>query len=193
MTLLERIQQDSLDEQSWEEFVQYYDGYIYIIIRNFNLSPELCEELLQDILVRIWKAIPRFEYRPSKCRFRTWLALICKNTVRNYLESKAAKTSQREIEYEEALHSIDRISDPEIEKLAQKEWEFYIANLAWENIKGDFSDKVRAVFEASLSETANSQIAIDVGISESSVRVYKKRARNSLFKEILRLNNEMDT
>lgn len=192
LTLIQRLQTDNDNEQTWEDFVETYKNYIYVIIRNFNLKQELNEDLLQNVLLKLWKDLPKFEYRPNKCRFRTWLSLVTCNIVKDYLKSKAGNKAKKEVQYEEALESMSRVSEPEIEKLAEKEWKVFIAEKAYENIKGDLSDKVQSVFELSMQEIPDQEIEQRVGIAASSVRVYKKRARNALLKEINRLNKELD-
>ena len=79
-----------------------------------------------------------------------------------------------------------------IEKIAEKEWQNYIANLAWKNIKNDLSEMNRNIFEDSLTETfSNADLAEKYSIAEASVRVYKMRVKKALSKEIVRLNTEL--
>ncbi|WP_420798219.1 RNA polymerase sigma factor [Lentisphaera araneosa] len=192
LTLIQRLQNNHEDECCWEDFVETYKNYIYVIIRNFNLKTELNEDLLQNVLLKLWKDLPKFEYRPNKCRFRTWLSLVTCNIVKDYLKSKAGNNAKKEVQYEEALESMSRVSEPEIEKIAEKEWKVFIAEKAYEGIKDDLSDKVRSVFELSMQDIPDEEIEQRIGIASSSVRVYKQRARNALIKEITRLNKELD-
>ena len=192
MTLIQRLQQPGRNDQCWEDFVGTYAGYIYVIIRNFNLSKDLCDDLLQDVLLKLWKDLLRFEYRPGECRFRTWLSVVSCNTVKDYLKSRAGCNSKKELEYEAALHGMNSFSEPEIEAIAEREWKVYVAKKAYKNIKDSLSEKVRLVFELDLEDVADEEISRRLGIAESSVRVYKKRARNALLKEVLRLNKELE-
>ena len=192
MTLIQRIQQNHEDETSWEDFVESYKNYIYVIISNFNLKPDLNEDLLQNVLIRLWKDLPKFEYRPGQCKFRTWLSLVTRNIVKDYLKSKAGNNSKKEVQYETALDHMNRVSEPEVEKMAEREWKVFIAEKAYDNIKDELSDKVRAVFDLAMKDVSDEEIEKQIGIAASSVRVYKQRARNALIKEITRLNRELD-
>ena len=140
------------------------------------------------------KSLPKFEYRPKECRFRTWLSLVTCSVVKNHFKSKAARNKQQEIEeYEEALHALDKISEPEVEAIAESEWKIFIAEKALENIRPQLPEKQKVVFEASLRGQSDADVARQLDTTEASVRVYRQRARNALMKEILRLNKELDS
>lgn len=192
-TLLQKIQ-SSDNEQNWEEFVNYYSPYIYVIIKRFGIKSEDSEELLQDVLVKIWKNISKYDREKYQCRFRTWLSVMIRNTVFNFFKSKANKNAESNVSYDEILGKLELISEAEVNKIAETEWKNYIAKLAWENLKDDFSDLTKKVFEASISnDISNKELAEQFDTSESSVRVFKMRVRKAMHKEIIRLNNELDT
>mgnify|MGYP001991071731 CR=1 FL=1 len=190
-TLLQKIQEPN-NENSWEEFTEYYSGYIYVIIRNFRVDIEDSEDLLQDVLIKVWKGIRQYDYREKRSKFRTWLCSIVRNTVFNFLKSKSVKNAKQNVAYNEALQQMNLISDAEVDKIAEKEWQNYMANLAWDNIKNDLSKVNRLIFEDFLKgESNNLKLAEKHGVAETSVRVYKMRVKKALSKEIVRLNNEL--
>ena len=192
-TLLQRLQ-SSNNEKNWDEFVTYYKPYIFVIIKGFNVGIQDSEELMQDVLVKIWKNISKFDPEKHQCRFRTWLSTMIRNTVFNFFKSKSSKNSQSNINYDDIIGRLELISDAEINLLAEKEWRNYIAKLAWENLKENFNDVTRNVFEESISaDIENSTLAEKYNVSESSVRVFKMRVRKAMHKEIIRLNNELET
>jgi DNA-directed RNA polymerase specialized sigma24 family protein len=117
---------------------------------------------------------------------------VTRNIVKDYLKSKASNNSKKEVQYEEALDNLNRVSEPEVEKIAEREWKVFIAEKAYDNIKDDLSEKVRLVFDLSMKDISDEEIEKQIGIAASSVRVYKQRARHALIKEITRLNRELD-
>lgn len=189
-TLLHKLQIKQ-DDQSWEDFSRYYEGYIYVVLRNFGLSIEDCEDLLQEVLLKLWKALPTYNYEKDKCRFRTWLCVIIKNTALNFHRSKSTKNKQKNTNFEDTVNKLELISEAEIDRISEREWKSYVSNLAWENLKTDFSGVQRDVFEASLDEPDNAKLAEKFNVAESSIRVYKMRIRKALCKEISRLNLEL--
>ncbi len=189
-TLLEKLQ-DHSDETSWDDFVKYYEGYIYVVIRSFGVNTNTSEDLLQDVLLKVWKALPKFNYEKEKCRFRTWLCVLIRNTCYNYFKSKTNRQNNQNVSYEELLSSLNMMTKPEIDKISELEWKSYVSNMAWHNVKDSFSDIARQVFECAMDEEDNTSIAEKFKIPESSVRVHKSRIRKVLIKEIARLNIEL--
>lgn len=189
-TLLHKLQSKQ-DDLAWEDFCRYYEGYIYVVLRNFGLSIEDCEDLLQEVLLKLWKALPTYNYEKDKCRFRTWLCVIIRNTVLNFHRSKSTKNKQKNTNFEDIVSKLELISEAEIDRISEMEWKSYISNIAWENLKSEFSGVQCDVFEASLEEEDNSKLASVFQVAESSIRVYKMRIRKALCKEISRLNLEL--
>jgi RNA polymerase sigma factor (sigma-70 family) len=189
-TLLQKLQLNE-GEHCWEDFAQYYEGYIYVVIRNLGIKSEDIEDLLQEVLLKVWKGLPNYSYEQGKCRFRTWLCVVIRNTVFNFYNLRANRDQKKHISSDDRLENINMISEAEIDILAEKEWKSYISNMAWENLKNEFSEISRNIFEASLDEDNNTTLATNFNVPESSVRVYKMRIRKSLHKEIIRLNLEL--
>ena len=188
-TLLEKLIH-SEDERSWDEFVAYYEGYIFVIIRSFNVDNETAEDLLQEVLIKVWKSLPKFEYRKNNCTFRTWLCLLIKSVVFNHLRKNSTKNQSKNISHD-TLILQENISEPELNEIAELEWKSYISNMAWENVKGEFTANTIEVFEHSLEEENNALIAKKFQLSEPTVRVYKSRVRKVLLREISRLDKNL--
>ena len=192
-TLLQKLQAEN-NEKNWEEFVTYYSPYIFVIIRRFNVGSQDSEELMQDVLVKIWKNIGKFDREEYKCRFRTWLSVMIRNTVFNFFKSKASKNSRMNVSYQEIMGKLELITEAEIDLISEREWKNHIAQLVWTNLKDNFSEQTQKVFEASIkSDITNPQLAAKFDVSESSVRVFKMRVRKAMHKEIIRLNSELET
>ena len=182
---------DSNDEKSWDDFVKYYEGYIYVVICNFNVDEDTAEDLLQDVLLKIWKSLPKYEYRKGECTFRTWLCLVIKSIVFNHFRKRSTKNQNQNISHEELLNNLESITEPEIDKIAELEWKSYISNMAWKNVQSEFAPRTVEIFEASLNEIPNNALAEQFDTSESSIRVYKSRVKKVLLKEMARLNEEL--
>lgn len=189
-TLLERIRNQH-DDKSWEDFVYYYKHFIYIICRRMNLNHHDSEEIVQKVLVKVWNTLPGFEY-DSRKRFRGWLCQVTGNCVKDfyrYLKRQSQKIEQAS--EDESYNPMDKVTMPDIMEMAEKEWETYIANMALNNIRDKFSDKVIEVF-LKLSEGGTPKtIAVEMDIPANTVSVYKKRVTAKLCEEIRRLNIEL--
>jgi RNA polymerase sigma factor (sigma-70 family) len=192
VTLLQRVK-DQHDAKAWEEFVFYYRRYVYNIARRMNLNHHDAEEVVQTVMLKLWKKLPEFEYDSSKGRFRGWLCRVCGNEVKMFIrkrQRRAATLDRRERQAEESY--LKRVELPDIENLAEKEWVVYITSLAWDSIQDHFDDKTKKAFELLSKGMSGEEVAEELEISRSSAYVYKKRVQDRLRIEIMRLNRELD-
>ncbi len=127
----------------------------------------------------------------SLCTFRTWLCLVIKSIVYNFFRKKSTRNDAKNTDYDATLHALDAITEPEINRIAEKEWKIYVSNLAWNNVKDEFPKRCREIFEASIHESNNTALAERFDITESSVRVYKSRVKKVLLREMSRLNHDL--
>lgn len=188
-TLIENVRKLK-DDNSWEDFVHYYRAYIFAVIQGMGLSNQEAEDLSQKVLLKLWKKLPDFEYRPGKCKFRTWLCMV----IRSVVISEIRSLSSRGKGYQKFKDNVDdeaAFSLPEIEQLANQEWKAHIGKLAWENIKNSLSDKVIEAFLLFSEGVSTPEIAKKLNVEANTVNVYKKRVREKLLKEINLLDSEL--
>jgi len=182
-TLLQRAK-DPTDEVAWDAFVEYYRDFLAIALWKMGVSD--ADDLIQEILVRIWKELPKFEIDPDRALFRTWLNRLIRNiTLDAYKKEKRYRDHHAKID-------ITTISEPESEALIEREWRTYITNLALKNVQKIFTGKAFEVFTRSLDGEAPNAISSDLGISEGSVYTLKARVRDSMIQEINRLRRELE-
>ena len=191
VTLLERLRTGK-DQTAWLEFESTYRAFIFSLILRMGIPNADAEDISQTVLTKVWQKIEDFEYNRNRGKFHNWLAAMTRNTVKDFFRTKKNFITGRDaVEYKEAYDSIEQQILPEIEKLAREEWILHITNLAWENIKNDLHENKRDVFKYISQEIPNPEIAQKLGISETSVRVYKAEVFEKMRIEINRLNREL--
>ena len=180
VTLLIRLR-NKYDDDSWEEFTNYYGNYVYAVLKGMGVDFSELDDMNQSILLKLWKSLPDFEYQPEKGSFRSWLCTVIRRTVFNYFRDKKDTS---ELRTEDAVKA-------DVERIAEREWMVHIASLAWENIKDDFSDTVKETY-VRLSNGKNAdEIAESMNISRGSVYVYKERIQKALRREVRKLNRDL--
>ena len=182
-TLLQRVQKQS-DENSWAEFVSYYQEYIYLICRRMKVNHHDSEELVQKILLKLWKKLPETDCRNFR-RFRAWLCRLTGNEVKDFFRSSKSRTER------EQRNSSDNADSPEIEKIAEEEWKKYLITLAMERVRSSFSIQLMTVFDDLHQGMSPEQVAEKHSLSTSNVSVYKHRVTKALCAEIRRLESEL--
>lgn len=192
VTLIQRVKNQH-DEKSWQEFVRYYEPYIYNILRRMQLNHHDAQDVAQSVNLKIWDKLPEFNYDSSKGRFRSWLCSVAVNEARMFLRNRRrCEKAVDRIEIEKTGSWLREVDNPEIEKLAEEEWITYVTTLAWKNVEGRIDPSAKRAFELVSKGRKPDEVATELGLSVNTVYVYKKRAQDILHAEIVRLNGELD-
>jgi RNA polymerase sigma factor (sigma-70 family) len=190
-TLIQRVQNQQ-DEQSWEEFVRVYRRYIYAIIRSMNISEHDTEDILQQVLINLWNSLPKMDYDKIN-RFRSWLSTVTKNCVTDFIRKRMRDANRLEkASKDDTLTYLKAIRLPEIEDIAEREWEIHLTNLALENIESLFSGKAVETFRLTLEGKSVEEIAAELDLKENSVYRLKNRVKERLIQEIRHLRSELE-
>ena len=86
-SLLARLRWSGVDqgsEEDWRCFLEIYQPLLFAHALRRGLDRTQSEDVVQEILVGIGKRLEEFEYRPGKCRFRTWLFRVAEHKIVDY-------------------------------------------------------------------------------------------------------------
>ncbi len=191
-TLLHRVRMRQ-NGPEWEEFVYYYRGYLYSIASHMGLNHHDAEDVVQDVMVQLWKKLPEFEYDSTRGRFRGWLYTVVANRVKTKFRDNSRNARHVSIgENEQPIDSFQDTKTLPMEKQAKEEWITYIVTIAWQRVQESLGEKERAAFEMTSKGTAVDEVAQKLGITASSVYVYKKRVSDRLKEEAAQLVKKLD-
>lgn len=73
---------DHHDDGAWDVFCDVYSPLLYDYCRKRGLQSNDAADVVQETLLRVAKAILKFEYDRSRGRFRDWLYTILHNEIR---------------------------------------------------------------------------------------------------------------
>lgn len=93
------------DMKAYDELVTRHRGRIYAMIRNMVKNETDAWDLSQEVFIKAWQALPRFE---AKARFSTWLYRIAHNAVYDHTRRRRPEGGG---EINDEIFSRDRI-DP---------------------------------------------------------------------------------
>ncbi|VGO18517.1 RNA polymerase sigma factor [Pontiella sulfatireligans] len=190
-TLIQRLKENH-DEQSWEDFLRIYRPYIRAIIRNMNISENDADDMVQQVMLKVWNKIGEKDEDPTK-RFRSWLSAVTSNCVKNYIRKRVLDTERLEKARQDKTRSyLNAIRLPDLDRIAEREWRVHIFNLAMERIDGLFSGKAIQVFRLSIEGMSVEQIASKMELKENSVYRLKNRVKERLAEEIELLREELE-
>lgn len=153
-------------ERQFEQVWQEYGPSLSRLTASYEALPQAREDLLQEISLAIWNALPNFR---GECSMRTFVYRIAHNrSLTHALRKKELQTP------EESLEIPDPKANPEasaIEGLNRAKLMTAIRELPI---------SFRQVITMTLEELPQSEIATVLGISENNVAVRLLRARKML-------------
>lgn len=189
-TLIQRIKEaDPEDKNAWDDFVNYYKSFIEMLLTKSRFSQSETDDLVQEILLKIWKGIPQYEYRKGQAKFRTWLGCLITNSMYNYVD-KLNRRHPNKLELKEAILLPE--SESKIEKFIEKEWVSHLTKMAMKEVMEIFSGHAIEVFKLSMEGKETNEISQILDITEDSVYVLRSRVKSRLKKEIKKLRDELE-
>jgi len=189
-TLIARIQ-DLNDDHAWEEFTSQYQRYIHAVILKLKTPTADADDLVQRVLLILWKKLPEFEYRPGECKFRSWMNNITRKEVQFYFRTRMRYDRKLNKAHETSAVLEESQTLPDIEAISEREWKLHISNLAWENIQDSFTGKALECFELYKQGVDFDDIAQRLEITKKSAQVLKNRVVDKLCLEIRNLDEQL--
>ncbi len=173
-TLLENLR-DGSDPSAWDEFFARYWPLIYGSARRRGCSEHTAEEVVQEVMLKVFRHRDVFRYDPQRGRFRDWLGKL----VRSQLAEHRRRPSER-------VRARGGDSDPGVEELeadaaqADAAWETAFENalaaVLLDVVRRETDPRTYLAFELSaLQGLAGGEVARITGLTRNAV--YKARKR----------------
>jgi RNA polymerase sigma factor (sigma-70 family) len=89
-SLLIRLR-DAQNHAAWREFVELYQPVIYRLCRRRGVRHSDAEDLVQQVLILVARAVDRFDASSERGTFRGWLYRISHNVIVNFLSRDLPK------------------------------------------------------------------------------------------------------
>ncbi len=99
--LVERLRAG--DSSALGELYDAYGGALYGVILRIVRAPDIAEQLLQDVFLKVWKNIG--SYDASKGRLFTWLVNIARNAAIDMVRSAHYRQRQKTDTIENLVHN----------------------------------------------------------------------------------------
>ena len=197
-SLLERLK-DCDDQASWQEFHNIYRQLIGNFARKHRVPEHAIEDIIQDTLIAVVRAIRDFRYTPEKCSFKSWLLTVTCHRVADHFRRHAQEREKRHkgtAANPERTSTAERIPDPQslmVDRIWDQEWKNKVVELALERFKTQASTKHFQIFYlAVIKEQPTSKVARALGVSSGQVYLVKHRLKGVFEKLVRKLERELD-
>lgn len=166
---------DRANQQAWHEFTELYRPVILRLAYRKGMQHDDAEDLAQQVLIAVARAIDRFEPDRNRARFRTWLHTIARNLIINALRRGPPDRATGDSAMHRLLQQRPADDDPDSE-LLRIEFQREVFRRAARQIRDEFHPQTWSAFWGTAVEGREvEQVARE--LNKSSGAVYAARSR----------------
>lgn len=165
----------SSDDEAWTEFVQLYTPAVFRTARYLGLQPVDAEDVTQQVLMSVAKALSRRPHDPKKARFRTWLSTVTRNATLDALRKRRPDRASGDTQVQQQLDLVETGTET-AEEILEKEYQKELFRWAASLIQSEFApDTWQAFWMTTVEEQEIAVVAEKLGKKTGSI--YAARSR----------------
>ena len=161
------------DEGAFAELMREYYPYVYTIVIGIVNNPHDAEEVVQDTFLSAYRGLTQLE---DTTKFKSWLAEIARNCVRQWLRKQRGKT----VSLDEVNEEILQTEDSPHERLVRREQRELIRR-TMETLPQKDRDIARAFY---LEGASYNELTSTHGLSDKAISFRLSRAKRQLSKRL---------
>ncbi len=160
------------DESSWNRFFQIYGPLIRLHGKDCGVPNDALDDLIQDVMLSIFKQSKTFVYDPSKGRFRDYLRFIIRARANDFLRAHYKE--------ERAVKAADQ-NELYLDDLFSAEWEEHIRRESLKKLKESSSPLHYQIFHMSVVQNRTpKELASFFKMSRATVYSIRTRMEEKL-------------
>ncbi|MFT3878737.1 MAG: sigma-70 family RNA polymerase sigma factor [Gemmatales bacterium] len=163
---------------AWDRFVQLYTPLLRYWCRKLCPNEAQASDFLQDLYVKLLRALPGFQYQKDK-RFRGWLWTLTLNLWRDQHRQQAVRLRPHPDLPGTA------ITPPEQDELDEDEYRRYLINRMMELIRKEMDNKSwQACWQVACLGRPVADVAAELGITPNAVYIARCRVIKRIREEL---------
>lgn len=181
---------DPADAVAWEQFVAVYRPWILRLARRRGLQDADAEDLAQQVLASVSRAIGGWEKDHERGRFRSWLLRIARNEIVNAMTRRGRDVGRGGTSVLERLgqHPADEHA---IEELIEDEHRRAVFRWAAGEVRSEFHEGTWLAFWLTTIEALTVEAAAaELGKTAGSVYAARSRVMRRLKQKIREIDPE---
>ena len=193
LSLLERLR-DSGDSDAWAVFYRHYSPLICSFTRKRGCSEQLSNDILQESMVTLMRALPRFQYDPKKGKFRSFLLKIVHNNMVNAFrrEQKYSTVEIEEGPLQRAAQENPITPHDDLEAAWDQEWEKHLLSLALERVRDRLNERTWRGFKMYVLENQSvEKVCKELGLNANALYQHRNRVIRMLKEEVRMVRAEL--
>jgi RNA polymerase sigma-70 factor (ECF subfamily) len=181
---------DAGDHQAWDEFVRLYRPAVYQMGCRQGLQHADAEELAQETLMAVARAVDRWEPSTQRGAFRSWLSRIARNLAINLLTRRKHQvwgTGRSSMQLQ-----LDKLRDPheELSRIFEMEYRRAIFRCAAKQVQSAVTESTwKAFWMTTIEDHPVAAVAAQLGLSAGAVYIARNRVVARLRAEVRRIED----
>ena len=173
-SLLIRIA-DPCDQGAWEQFARIYRPVVYNVARMRGLQDADAQDVAQQVLIAVARALPTWERRDESTRFRHWLCRIARNATVNML-TRQPKDRAVGGDDDRANHRADDKVDDGVDSQLEREYRRQLFRKAAERVRSRADAITWQAFASTMIDGLSIPDAV-AQLNRSEAVIYAARSR----------------
>lgn len=178
------------DHDAWNEFVSYYEPFIKMVLSRHWRLHHGHDDLVQLILIRLWKNLIQFDENRENVKFRSWLSGVIRNEALNYIKSQKKWASIKTIDSEVPVH-FEKV-ECETEEKIEKEWQAFLCEKIMDHMNELFTGRAMEVFTRTIEGEKAEEIAEKLDIKVETVYKLRSRVKAKFKRELKQLKEKIE-
>jgi RNA polymerase sigma factor (sigma-70 family) len=191
-SLLGRLK-DWDDNRSWREFFDTYWRLIFNVALKAGLNRSEAEEVVQETVVSVAKAMKGFQYDPARGSFKGWLLQLTGWRITNQFKKRRGRVPEAETHGGPPADPAgawqgERAAPPELEQLWESEWEENLLRAAMDRIRRQINPRHFQIFDLCVvQQKPLKEVCAFLDVSAMQVYLARHRVGRLVRQEVARL------
>ncbi len=185
---------DARNARAWDEFARLYQPAVYRLARRRGFQHADAEELVQETMLAVARAVEGWVPDPARGRFRVWLQRIARNLMINFLTRRKHQVWGTGDSGMQRLLEAECDSDSAVSQMFEVEYRREMFCCAAEQVRGDVKENTWQAFWLSTVEDLPAlEVARRLAMSIGSVYIARSRVMARLREEVRRMKEAQET
>jgi RNA polymerase sigma factor (sigma-70 family) len=167
---------DAQNAQAWEEFARLYQPVVYRLARRRGFQHADAEELIQEVMLAVARAVEGWDPDVARGRFRDWLHRIARNLMVNFLTRRKHQVWGTGNTDAQRMLEAECDADSAVTQMFEVEYRREAFRVAARRVQGVVKESTwQAFWLSTIDDLPAGDVARQLGMSVGSVYIARSR------------------